>query len=452
MKLYNQRSEIRALKTICNDKIEEGFRARLLAKLTKEHFHYPPTKAAFARVASFAKKRSKILDWNSLLEDGSLDEEFRSLLETSELESLRDNDDKIKDLYTTLHKYKTLRGIYELAEIAVEEVKKKAVDSEELLNLLADKFTNIRQNTDLEEQIIRIGNRNNSSHIVKDVLYGETEGMIRTGIPSVDDRNGGLPLEGVHLLAGTTSGGKSTIAMQLLMWIHKLNKMNTLLVSMEMGERQVMQRMLSNLSNVLFSKIKKKALSKDDESKIKQAYKDFKKFGIKNECSYDIMCPIEDVSSSQLFLTLQAYNYSVVCIDYISLFSDAQKDDQWKALSEVARQAKIFSRRKKCLVIILAQLDSEDDRIRYSKGVLEHADAAWTFNYSKPEVRETHVIPIKQVKMRDGELFPFDLKEEYHFMRVSPMDSQSSYDNKANEDDILSKDEATAIDKSVGMS
>lgn len=451
MKLYSQRTELRALKSVCDASVDEGKRARLLARLSQDHFYYPPTKAAFGRVLSFAKKRSKILDWNSLLEDGSLDEEFRQILETSEVDSVT-TDDKLSDLYDNLHRYRTLRGIYELAEIAVDEVKKKSVDADALLDKLADKFTNIRQSADLQEQIVRIGLNNNSSSIVKDILYGESEPMIKTGIPQVDNINGGLPIEGVHLLAGTTSGGKSTIAQQLLIWMHKLNKLDTLLVSMEMGEKQVMQRLLSNISGVLFSKIKKKTLSKSEEANIKVAYKDFKKFGIKNECSYDIMCPLEDISSSKLFLTLQAYNYSVVCIDYISLFSDATAADQWKALSEVARQAKIFSRRKKCLVIILAQLDSEDDRIRYSKGVLEHADGAWVFNYSKPEVRETHIIPMRTLKMRDGELVPFDLKEEYHFMRVQPMSNDNTSNTTSDEDDVLSSDEKSSIDRSAGVS
>jgi replicative DNA helicase len=450
MKLYSQRAELRALRTVCNDSLSEGLRAKLLAKLSVEHFHYPPTKAAFSRVQSFATRRSRILDWSSLLEDGSLDEEYRSILESAEVKSLKESEDKANELYNTLHQYRTLRGIYELAETAVDEVKKKSVDPDALLSLLADKFTAIRQVTDLEEQIVRLGAKDNGTALVREVLYGESDPMVRTGIPDIDDRNGGLPVEGVHLLAGTTSGGKSTIAMQLLLNMHKLNIMDTLLVSLEMGAKQLMQRLLSNLSGVLFSKIKRKLFTKDEEATIKEAYKKFRKWGKKNGVSYDLMCPIEDLSSQKLFLTLQAYNYSAVCIDYISLLSDAGGDEQWKSLSEVVRQAKIFSRKKKCLVIILAQLDGDDDRVRYSKGIMEHCDSAWKFNYSKPEVRATHLIPIQQVKMRDGELFPFELKEEYQFMRVLPVskDGNPSLDS---DDDVLNEDERKSIDRNAGI-
>ena len=63
-------------------------------------------------------------------------------------------------------------------------------------------------------------------------------------------------------------------------------------------------------------------------------------------------------------------------IDYVSLLDGVDEKDQWKALSAIVRQCKLFSAENHCLVIALDQLDSDDDRIRYSKGMLEHAYVA----------------------------------------------------------------------------
>lgn len=421
MKLYSQKTEIRVIKTLTNARLPEATRSVLLAKLSNAHFHYPPTKAAFARISSFAKKKSRILDWDDLVEDATIDEEFREILQESDEKSAKDDQERISDMLGSLDNYRITRGIYAIAEKAVEKLKEKAVDGEKLLTQITNEITSIRQITNEEANILRIGEGDNSKDTVEEILYGESDPMILTGIPTIDETNGGLPIEGVHVMAATTSGGKSAVAMQLLVWIYLLNKMSVMLVSLEMGHKQVMQRLLSNLSGVLFNKIKKRITDKAEKEQIKQALKKFRKFGKKNECSYEIMCPTEDISMQKMLLTLQPYGFSVIVVDYVGIMEDAKAEDQWKALSEAVRQAKVFSRKTHSLIIVLAQLDSDDDRIRYSKGMLEHADCCWTWNYSKPEVRAEHVITVQPRKMRDGEMIPFELKEEFHVMRVSPM-------------------------------
>ena len=78
-------------------------------------------------------------------------------------------------------------------------------------------------------------------------------------------------------------------------------------------------------------------------------------------------------------------------------------------------------------------------------GLLEHADVAWIWNYSKPEQRETKVIPIQQKKVRDGELYNFDLQEEFEIMTVSNTvgSSESSSDSDA---EVASNDQKPDID------
>ena len=129
-------------------------------------------------------------------------------------------------------------------------------------------------------------------------------------------------------------------------------------------------------------------------------------------------CPVHAVTDVQLFTLLRPYGYKVVGLDYVSLLDGVDEDNQARVLSAIVRHAKIFSAENKCLVIILVQLDSVDNRIRYSRGMLEHADVALAWNYSKPEVRETKIIPVQVLKARDQELGTFELEELFEIMTV----------------------------------
>jgi hypothetical protein len=151
------------------------------------------------------------------------------------------------------------------------------------------------------------------------------------------------------------------------------------------------------------------------------------------------------VTIDQLLMLVKPFGFQVIGIDYASLLDTSGEKDQWKALGEIARRAKIFATSNKCLVVLLCQLDSADDHIRYSQALLEHADVAWIWNYSKPEQRETKVIPIQQKKVRDGELYNFDLQEEFEIMTVSNTvgSSESSADSDA---EVASNDQKPDID------
>jgi hypothetical protein len=134
--------------------------------------------------------------------------------------------------------------------------------------------------------------------------------------------------------------------------------------------------------------------------------------------SYGFLSPDRGMSVDDVLWMATPYGANVVCIDYIGLLNDAAASDQWKSLSEVVRKCKVHATNTNTLYVILAQLDSESDKIRYSKGMLEHADVAWLWNYSDPEVRAGRKLPIRIAKARDGELFELPLDERFDIMVV----------------------------------
>ena len=415
MKLFSTALEQIALRSICDS--PEAISTLLLGSMDDTFFHYEPCKAAFKRVYTVAKKRSVILGYTELLEDPALNEEYRDILREGEVRLCKTSV-KAKRLIESLDKYRKTRHIYTMAKNVIEDLKQPEVDVDSMLDTIVDSVTAARSKEDVAQLVHTVGLDGNAEDLVEEALSVEDEVLLKCGYKDIDEKNGGIPAEGVMILASTTSGGKSTMLMNLLMNIYRINKVSCSNVSLEMNKNKLTRRMLSRMTRIPYWKFVKKALSEEERNLARKAWRRFHRFGVKNGCQFSLICPTHSVSITKLLTLLRPYGHKVIGIDYISLLEGVDEKDQWKVLSSIAREAKIFSGANKCLVILLAQLDSDDDRIRYSKGVLEHADSAWTWNYSKAEVRETKTMTIRQLKARDQELYPFDLKEDFAIMSI----------------------------------
>lgn len=447
MQLYSQDMEVRCIVTLTNPKVPENIRSTLLGKLSKEFFHYPPCAAAFNRIDVLARKRFELIDFPDLLEDPALEEDFRDILRDTDVKSCK-NKKSIQRMLDSLDSYRKIRIVYDVANTALENIEGDALDVDNLLDTIGEKLTRARRNINEEDQFVVIGKNNNADDLVDDVLNSVVEQMIKTGFTKYDQKNGGLPEEGVMILAATTSGGKSAILMNLLVNLYMLSKKRVCRISLEMGDRQEMQRLLSRLSQVPFWKIKQNKLSPKEKQRIKKAYDKFKQFGEDNNCVFTSISPTRGLRIDDALRMVKPFGFDVVGIDYVSLLEGVDEDNQWRVLSSIVRDCKVFSRENKCLVIILAQLDADTDRIRYSRGMKEHADVMWAWNYTKKEQRELRIIPVGVDKARDGELFTFELGERFDVMTAENIEGDSGYggdDDDTNEEDIdLSENSSNA--------
>lgn len=436
MKLYSQNRELKAIKSIAtsissrkdtdmvlNDATSVS--AFLMASLDESYFHFEPTKAAYKRLQVVAQKRSRILSYDELLEDPALNEEYRDVLREYTKKSIREVEDAVL-LLDHLDEYRKTRALYHMAKDIIDTLKKPEVDVDKLIDNVTNQLTLTRSRESMKDAVLSVGKDGNALDLVKEALSLEDDLLLKTGITEFDERNGGLPAEGVFLMAATTSGGKSAVRMNLMKNMYYLNKIDVGTVSLEMNAKKETRRLLSNLTGIPLWKFNKKKLSDAERKQCRVAWKKFHKYGVEHGCRYSLMCPTRGMTISQLLMLMKPYRFKVLAIDYISLLDGVDAQDQWKVLSAITRECKVFSSETKCLVILLAQLDSDDDRIRYSKGILEHCDASWTWNYSKPEQRDLKVLPIQQKKARDQELFPFELKENFECMQVFNMDDKGS--------------------------
>lgn len=459
MKLYSQALELRAIRTVAvKYGLQDGdngvaglstdktalISSRLLANLDPSFFHYAPAAAAYQRLIKVAEKRSRILSYDDLLEDPSIDEEFRDLLREEKKKPAKTKAEA-KELLHQLNRYRQLRLSYDITKTVAAKLQDTKADPDEILDLIQSKVTEARRSNMSQEKIHTIGKGGNAHDLVERVLNPTTEMLHSTGYTEFDTRNGGVPAEGVWILAGTTSGGKSVLRMNIMEHMYLKNNLDCLTVSLEMNEEKEARRLTSALTRIPLWKIAKGVLTDKDRKKIKKTWRRFYQHGEENDCRYALFCPNGGIGAQQLFTLIEPFKYKVVALDYVGLLEGVDEKDQWKTLSAIVRHAKIFSRKNKCLVIVLAQLDSESDNIRYSRGMLEHADACWKWNYSKPEQRDLKEIPVQQAKARDQELFPFTLKEEFEIMRVSNPDTVASDDSAPQQEAGPDDDEESLI-------
>lgn len=429
MQIFEQELEMRAIRTLTDDDIPLKVRSTLLGKLGKDHFHTPFASAAFRRIDTLARKKFEIIGFPALVADPTIDEDLRDILRKQGKKIKPCSKKKeLRELHSTLDHYRKIRAVHKMAENALKALEKPDIDADLLLSELTTQVSKANIQSVEDEFFLNFGKNDTSNDIVEEILTKQTINRLPTGYNAYDRRNGGLPQKGVFIISATTSGGKSTLAMNLGVHFYLHENRSVCRISLEMDETQETRRLASHLTKIEFNKFKDGKLSMAEKSRVRVKFKEFREHGQKHDIVYTTVSPKTEMTIDDVFRMIKPYRYQVIMIDYIGLLAGMDSDKQWYQLSEIARVAKAFSRETGCLVCILAQLDDTSDNLRYSRGIKEHADTMWKWNYTKPEQRETRILPIRVDKDRDGEVFSFDLAERYDIMTAENMpDEANSY-------------------------
>ena len=428
MEMFSLGLEVRAIRTITNPAIKEAYRTAMMGRLGTSHFSSEVTRKAFRRITKLVEVKSEIIEWDDLLEDPNLAEEFRDSLREAEEKPAKSMKgfDKI---YDSLEEYRQRRDVMNLGKMIAKdfgEADPEDFDIQEYMQQLGDKLGQAQRGTRSTEKVWTFGGKkSNAVKLAKEVIMNPKEVMYKTGFKSYDKRNGGWPTTGVVLLAGSTSGGKSVLSMNIADRMAKLNGIHTLKVTLEMTAEQEMKRMLSMISGIDFWKIKQGKLSQREQKELIKAAKKYDKLMSKSKGRNSFTSPERGMSIDDVLYMSIPYGVHVTFIDYVGLLEGIDNDNQWRELSTIVRKAKVHASATGQLVVILCQLDDQSGRIRYSGGMREHADVVWAWNYSDPEVREGKIIPVQVMKARDGELFEMALKDIFEKMQVEDADEDA---------------------------
>lgn len=425
MELYSIDSELRFLKTVTNRKIPKLKRLEFLGRVTELTFHHEYTQQAYRRIMNMVQNKNHLLEWGELRTDQALDRNARDLFEDTDVSSAK-GPKSMSKLLDDLEIFRKRRMIFELVTNVTDDFDDDKVSPDDILGKIRTEVGRIEANSVEEETVWSFGVEDNSDDIVERALYTPSEKLLKTGFTEYDTRNGGLPSTGVMIMAATTSGGKSAVSMNLEKNIAALNEnVSACKATLEMSEEQEAKRVISMVSGIPLKKFKFNNLTEREASKAKadmKAWRDQLK-AVGSRFSFTSVKRARTID--QLLAWFVPYAFDVIIIDYISLLEGVDDDNQWRMLSAIARKCKVFSSEHNCLIILLAQLDTETSKLRYSKGIKEHADVMWKWNYADEEVRETHVITIDIDKARDGELFPMPVSEDFSVMRITDPDDEA---------------------------
>jgi hypothetical protein len=201
----------------------------------------------------------------------------------------------------------------------------------------------------------------------------------------------------------------------------------------------VTRRQTANITNtdvnsemMLFAEMRRKAKSLKELEEINKTVKEraeriaaiFKKESESWTKFLHFTCPAEEVDINWILQQAEMSDREVIIIDYVGLLAGLNGDDQWRAMSNVVRQAKIWTNRTGKTVIILAQMRFENGKpeLKYSKAILDHCNNAWAWQHIKVNGRDYLIVT--QMKARESMKYLFGLRVWPEFSRVGdPVDA-----------------------------
>jgi replicative DNA helicase len=414
-------AEVLFIRVLCSTELPIKIKSELLLSVSADHFGFKLSREAYSRLLSLARQRAEFPQFVELLADPALSTDVKEFLKERSPRRVKITMTLMRSLVETLHTYRRIRIVSEVSGMMATGLSQDGIDVNKLLDTAVVQLNTAKLSALSEETVYHFGIDDNTDDLVESVLNGGGDLLYPTGFTEYDDQVGGLPCEGVFLMAGTTSAGKSTIVNVLLARLYLLNNLKVVKVTLEMSERQETRRLLSFLSQIPYHKFVRGQLTPGEAQLAKHKRQEFKEHGTTNDCRFSIWAPTVNLNLDKILLMLQPFGYNVIAIDYITLLDGTSDANQWLVLSEIVRRCKAFSRRTHTLIILLAQLDEDSDKVRYARAMKEHADVCWTFNYSKKEQRDSRILPIKVVKARDAQVGSFELAERFDIMSVENM-------------------------------
>lgn len=444
MKLLAIQAEMKAIRTICGD--YDRLSSLLLAASGPDTFYFKPATEAYRVIVKRLRDNGTTPDWSEIQSDPSISEDTRKILKASkELPAV--SREKVMSIITVLDKYRKLRSLVNMAQNVLDNIEDKQVDLDELIENTSTALAKARARGDAKTALHHFGKGNNTTPLLKEMLYGKAKPSIPTGFRAFDDRNGGILLGSLWTIGANTGGGKTTMAVNLLRNMTEFAQEDCCIVPLEMTATQTTDRLMGVLTGIEVNKISQKRLSDGEKKVVKGAYRKYVQTLKGNNTRYTIYEPDEDVTIEEVLLTLKPFGYRVILIDYISLLKGADGDDQWRQLGNIARFAKMFAKTNNCIVVLLCQV-SEEGRIRYAQAIAEHSNNAWIWTMPGEE-SDTSIMEIKQIKARNQQRFGFQLLSHNASMQITDADDVTNEGEDDEEEETSDDKRGTATKKAA---
>ncbi len=248
-----------------------------------------------------------------------------------------------------------------------------------------------------------------------DSLYQRKENItgIATGFHEFDIMTAGLQPSDLIVIAGRPSMGKSALAACIAEHAGIIEKIPTVIFSLEMAKEQLVQRMLCSYAKVDFHKVRTGFLSQSDWPKLTDAAGKLAESPIFIDDSPSISALELRAKARRL---KSQYNIGLVIVDYLQLMRSTKgMDNRQQEISEISRSLKALGREISAPVIAISQLsravEARADRrpqlsdLRESGAIEQDADVVMLLlreEYYTPTPENRGIAELIIAKQRNG--------------------------------------------------
>lgn len=191
--------------------------------------------------------------------------------------------------------------------------------------------------------------------IVEKTLFSEPRGLT-TSIKRLDEKTRGLKNSELTIVGGRSSMGKSSLMVDMIL---ANVEQHSLVFSMEMSAKLLIERMIANLAGVNYSSMKSNSLCEADLQHIEAAKKQL----------YKMKVTINDdtiLSPTSVRNTLQELKekIDIVFLDYIQLMSITSYlsiTNRQQEITTISRELKALNKEYNIPFVVLCQLNRQPD-------------------------------------------------------------------------------------------
>jgi replicative DNA helicase len=194
-------------------------------------------------------------------------------------------------------------------------------------------------------------------------LSSEPYSGIATGIKELDERLSGFDDQGLIVLAGRPSMGKTLLAQTITANIAKRKGNSVLFFSMEMSNQQLYQRFISYESGLSADKVRSgKNLDECDWAKIAGAVQKIEDYSL--YVDDDQSLSVEQIRARTRYHATKNGKPSLIVIDYLGLMSLPKADRHDISIGNITRKLKSLAKELKTPILLLAQANRDTDKMK----------------------------------------------------------------------------------------
>jgi replicative DNA helicase len=422
IKYSSKQYELLVLQSMCTQ--DAKILGALASRVDKGYFAHESSREAYEYIGEYIASNGKAPSLKVFLADPDISSETRNdMAESAESDDPITTIVEADAIVKVLHKYKQRRAIKGINKLLEEEMEGDEIDAELVLTKIAEAVAAAQAKRGGEDCFTHYGKNANNAPLTKAILHEDnSEQIIPTGIKEFDEQAGGLARGSLVLMGAPSGCGKSLVAGAVATNIAH-NGYKVTLSPLEMSAAEMHNRIMAKITRYPLKKIRLQQLATGEKADAEAKMDAWNEETAAKGGRLTIYKPNGDVSIQELLAATAAFKSDVKIIDYVGLLSDADEEEQWKALGKVARFCKIHAEAENCVVILLVQVN-EEGKVKYSSAMVEHATNALLWSNFK-EIKETGLMYVIQLKSRNSSADPFRMRQNHQYMDIEEVTAEA---------------------------